>query len=265
MNPVQSLAEELAAAHANKQLVAPPTTRDGGLDLATAYAVEDELRRMRERQGHRAVGVKVGYANRAMWRALKLETLVWGHIYDDTVRYAAANQAAVAVDAMIAPKIEPEIIFKLRTPVPDGADGAAALAAVEWLALGFEIIDCVYPDWKITPIDFVASYGLHAGLLVGATRPTEPQDLDRLASFTVTLQKNGAAVAHGSGRNSLKSPALCLAELASAMSRAKTPLRGGDVISSGTLTESQFMSPGDSFTAVVDGINLPPLTAAVTG
>ena len=41
---------------------------------------------------------------------------------------------------------------------------AAVLDCVESIALGFEIIDCVYPDWKFTPIDFVASYGLHAGL-----------------------------------------------------------------------------------------------------
>ena len=37
-----------------------------------------------------------------------------------------------------------------------------------WKSLGFEIIDCVYQDWKFQPPDFVASYGLHAALIVGA-------------------------------------------------------------------------------------------------
>jgi hypothetical protein len=33
-----------------------------------------------------------GYANKAMWRALKLDTLVWAHMYDDTVRYATERR-----------------------------------------------------------------------------------------------------------------------------------------------------------------------------
>jgi 2-oxo-3-hexenedioate decarboxylase len=125
----------------------------------------------------------------------------------------------------------------------------------------------VYPDWKFTPIDFVASYGLHAGLIVGTPMSVASDDIpalvDQLASFTVTLQKNGAPVAQGSGRNSLKSPALCIAELSSAMAKAGTPLNAGEVISSGTLTEAQLMSPGDTYTAVVEGLGVGPLTLQV--
>ena len=41
---------------------------------------------------------------------------------------------------------------------------AAVLASVEWLALGFEIVDSVFADWKFQPADFVAAFGLHAAL-----------------------------------------------------------------------------------------------------
>ena len=88
-----ALARELAAARANKQLVTPPSSREGGLDLASAYAVERELVHLRQAEGHRTVGRKVGFANKAMWRVLKLDTLVWAHMYDDTVRHAAGNEA----------------------------------------------------------------------------------------------------------------------------------------------------------------------------
>ena len=47
--------------------------------------------------GRKTVGVKVGYANKAMWRVLKLDTLVWAHMYDDTVRYANANVATLSL------------------------------------------------------------------------------------------------------------------------------------------------------------------------
>lgn len=261
------LARELRDARAHRQTVTAPTTREGGLDLAAAYATERELVRMREASGRHTVGVKVGFANKAMWRALKLETLVWAHLYDDTVRYADDNAATVAIDTMFAPKIEPEIVFKLRGPIAAAADAAAVLASVEWLALGFEIIDCVYPDWKFTPADFVASYGLHAGLIVGAPLPVTAGNVsslvDQLAGFTVALQKNRETVAQGGGKNSLKSPALCLGELSAAMIRAGASLGAGDVISSGTLTDAQPIAPGETFTAVVDGLSVPPLTVTI--
>jgi 2-oxo-3-hexenedioate decarboxylase len=259
-----TLARELRDAVAGRRAVTAPTMRDGGLDLATAYATERELVRLRQADGRRTVGVKVGFANKAMWRVLKLDTLVWAHMYDDTVRHAVNNEATLSLGERYAPKLEPEIVFKLRAPVAAGADAAGVLASVEWLALGFEIIDCVYPDWKFTPIDFVASYGLHAGLIVGEPLAVAPGDIpalvDQLAGFTVALQKNGDTVAQGSGKNSLKSPALCLAELSAAMEKAGTPLGAGDLISSGTLTEAQPMAAGETYTAVVDGLSVPPLT-----
>jgi 2-keto-4-pentenoate hydratase len=72
--------------------------------------------------------------------------------------------------------------------------------------------------------------------------------------------------AEGSGKNSLRSPALCLAELASAMSRQPgTDLLGaGDFVSSGTLTESQPLAAGETWRAEVEGIDLQPLTLSVT-
>lgn len=265
----RALAQELARAYATKTLVPPPSSRDGGLDLATAHAVERELVHLRQAQGHRTAGVKVGFANKAMWRVLKLDTLVWAHMYDDTVRFAGTNDATVSIARMVQPKIEPEIVFRLRSEVPAGADAAIALGAVEWLAIGFEIIDCVYPDWKFTPVDFVASYGLHAALIAGAPLHVAGLDIpllvEQLASFNVTLQKNGEPVAEGTGKNSLKNPALCLAELSSAMTRAGTPLAAGAVVSSGTLTEAQLISPGETYAAVVEGLPVGPLTLHITG
>ena len=244
-----------------------PSERDPGFDLASAYTVESELVRMRRASGHATVGRKVGFANRAMWRVLKLDTLVWAHMYDDTVRYADGNAAMFSLAGTISPRIEPEIVFKMKAaPAAGSTDAAAALDAVEWLALGFEIIDCPYAEWKYQPADFVAAYGLHAALIVGETRPVTGQAIselvEQLASFKVGLSREGQLIAEGSGRNSLRSPALCLAELASAMAKQDggEPLAAGALVSSGTLTESTPIEAGATWTASVEGIDLPTLT-----
>ena len=265
---VRALAEELQQAYATKQILPVPfSTRESGFDLAAAYAVEGELTRRRRAAGRTTVGRKVGYANKALWRALKLETLVWAHMYDDTVTMAPENTATVSLGKMCSPKIEVEIVFKLRHPVDTAnLDPAAILASVEWLALGFEIVDSVFAEWKFQPADFVAAFGLHAALVVGEPRPVGadliPSLVEQLPQCPLRLFKNGELVAQGSGRNSLRSPALCLGELASAIARraGDEPLAAGELVSTGTLTEPQPILPGERWTASVDGIGLPDLT-----
>ncbi len=262
-----TLAHELNAAYSNKTIVPAPSSRDGGIDLNTAYATEAAIAAARRAAGHQTVGWKVGYANKAMWRALKLETLVWAHLYDDTVRYADWNDGKLSIASMIAPKIEPEIVFKL-SKTPESSDPVAVLEATEWYALGFEIIDCVFPDWKFQPADFVASRGLHSALVVGEPVYVEPEDIaglvNDMAAFTLRLLKNNEMVEEGAAKNALKSPLLCVAELGEALKRrGGETLRPGDVISTGTLTTSLPMTAGDVWIASLYGIPPSSLTLRV--
>jgi 2-oxo-3-hexenedioate decarboxylase len=263
----KTLAQELTDAYARRERVDAPSSRDKGFDLAAAYAVEAELARLGRGAGRTTVGRKVGFANKAMWRVLKLETLVWAHLYDDTVQYAKDGASRLSVARMYSPKIEPEIVFKLKRPLASvDLEPAAVLEAVEWLALGFEIIDCVFPDWKFQPADFVAAFGLHAALVVGEPRAVEPAMIpalvERLPRFKVRLMKNGALVEEGSGKSALRSPALCLGELAGAITHqaGAEPLAAGELISSGTLTSSYPIAPGETWRAEVEGIDLSSVT-----
>ncbi|MFZ3266880.1 MAG: fumarylacetoacetate hydrolase family protein [Terriglobales bacterium] len=266
-NDIESLAHELLSAAETGQVISVPPSSRPGFDLNTAYTVEATLKRIRESTGHRAVGRKVGYANKAMWRVLKLETLVWAHMYDDTVHHNEHNTATLTLPHSRSLKIEPEIVFGLKQPIASaGLDAAAALECVDWLAFGFEIIDCPFPGWQFQPSDFVASYGLHAALVIGEKTHLHaeliPKLVEELPRFTVRMSKNGEFVEEGSGKNSLRSPALCLAELGAAILRRfpDQPLSAGEIISSGTLTGGHPTGGGDRWTAEVEGLALPPLT-----
>jgi len=267
----EALARELSAASETGQMVSVPPSSRPGFDLNTAYEVEAALVRFREAGGHRAVGRKVGYANKAMWRVLKLETLVWAHMYEDTVHYNDSNSATLNLPHRRSLKIEPEIVFGLKQPITaDGLDATAALESTQWLALGFEIIDCPFPEWKFQPSDFVASFGLHAALVIGGRVQVQPDLIttlvDELPRFKVRMSKDGEFVEEGSGRNSLKSPALCLAELGAAIARRfpTQPLSAGEIVSSGTLTAGHPADKGDVWTADVEGLPLAPLTVRLT-
>jgi 2-oxo-3-hexenedioate decarboxylase len=119
-------------------------------------------------------------------------------------------------------------------------------------------------------VDFVAAYGFHAALVVGTPIPIDggmiPSVTEALSRFTVRLLRNGERAEEGAGRNVLRSPALCLAELASAVAGrpGAAPLSAGEVISTGTLTTSRAIAASETWTAEVEGIDLPPLSVRVT-
>jgi 2-keto-4-pentenoate hydratase len=268
---VTSLAREMLDAYTSgSRIPVAPSARDGGLDLDTGYAVEAEIARTRAAAGHKTVGRKIGLANRAVWQAMKLRTLVWGSMYDDTVHNAPSGRATLSVARMRAPRVEPEIVVKLKAAPKPGAGPADMLEAVEWMALGFEFVDCPFPDWKFQPGDFLASLALHAALVVGQPRPIQRAEIstlvDHMASFTSRLSKNGTVVEEGGGKNVLGSPALCLAEFASAvpMQSGAQPLYAGELLSTGSTTPAPPVAAGERWTMEVDRLELSPLSVDLT-
>lgn len=264
---IDAIAQQLNGAYEQGTFLPAAPSSHAGFDLDVAYAVEARLKEIRASGGRKSTGRKVGYANKAMWRIFKLDALVWAHMYDDTVHDAENNEATLRLPHARSLKIEPEIVFGMKTQIaPGGSNANSALAAVDWIAMGFEIIDCPFPDWQFQPSDFVASFGLHAALVIGQRLSVGPDNVGALAEqlrhFKVRMLKNGELIEEGAGRNSLKSPALCLAELSSAISKRfpEDPLRGGEIVSSGTLTAGHPLEIGDRWKAETEGIPLPSLT-----
>ena len=73
------------------------------------------------------------------------------------------------------PRIEPEIMFGLgAAPAPTMSDGAL-VDCVEWIALGYEIVQSIFPDWKFEAADTVAANGLHGALLIGTRHAIAPR------------------------------------------------------------------------------------------
>jgi 2-keto-4-pentenoate hydratase len=85
--------------------------------------------------------------------------------------------------------------------------------------------------------------------------------------FTVALSKTGERGGDGRARNARRRPALCVGALAVALAPrlGAERLRAGELVSSGTLTESKPILTGEIWTAAVEGIGLPALTLQVGG
>ena len=227
--------------------------------------MEAELARRRRALGHAIVGREVAFANPAVWPKLNLQTVAWGSMYDDTVQ--SANEVDVTpVSFTYAPKLEPEVVFKLKRPLTGNpADPVAVLNATEWISLGYEIVDCPFPEWQFQPADLVAAFGFHSGLVLGQPTMVNAANASRLATqlaeFKLKLFKNETFIEEGGGKNVMRNPALCVGELAAAIARSPgaEPLRPGELVSTGALTTPMLIAPGETWRAEAEGIDLAPL------
>jgi 2-oxo-3-hexenedioate decarboxylase len=125
-------------------------------------------------------------------------------------------------------------------------------AAVDEVALAFEIVDCHYPGWGCIPADIVADHGFHAGLVVGRPVAVTEDEVVALGDIDVVLDCDGERVAGGSGHDVLGGPADALVELLA--SPFATGLEPGDLVSTGALTRgSHPVAPGQHWVASSSG------------
>ena len=113
--------------------------------------------------------------------------------------------------ALIQPRCEPEIVFVLGRDLA-GAHVTATdvLAATSGVAVGIEVLDSRYRDYRFTMADVVADNTSAGRFVVGTPVPAAGIDL-RLVG--VVLEKNGEVVATASGAASLGHPAAAVAWL----------------------------------------------------
>ena len=272
VNPVidhDAIAREIKEAQDRGGQVAPFTSRLPDLSLPDAYDVAQRVRSMREAEGARPVGRKIGFTNASLWPIYDVHMPIWGYVYDTTLTRFADGRASCSLRGLAEPRIEPEIVLGLRSPVGAGASVADVIAAVEWIACGFEIVQTQFPGWKFKVADTVIDNGLHGRLVMGPTVPLERLGADpaaALASFTVELSRDGAHVESGKGANVLGSPLNAMAHLGAVVAAqgSRAALAAGEVVTTGTLTLAHPVRAGETWSFSVAGLPLEGLAVALT-
>ncbi|MFQ5848681.1 MAG: 2-keto-4-pentenoate hydratase [Candidatus Methylomirabilales bacterium] len=263
---LDQLAADLLQARDAARLTMLPSRREVGFDLDKGYQVGHVLHERLMERGYRSVGRKLAFTNPATWEEFNVDTPIWAHMYAQTVRFADRGSFRLSLGGMAAPRIEPEVVLNLRRPVPAGNPSAEELAGcLDWVAIGFEIVDCHYPDWRFTAADTVADFGVHAALVVAPPwrldRDDPRQVAAQLQKLRVTLCRGTEIVAVGEGRNALGSPLLALGHLARVIVGQSwaPPLTPGEIITTGTLTPLPPVSSGERWSVDVAGAPIAPL------
>jgi 2-oxo-3-hexenedioate decarboxylase len=255
-----TIAAEAFAALGSGRQISSFSSRYPSFALDDAYRVNDLVRQLREARGETAIGRKIGFTNRIIWDEYDVHAPIWSYIYDRTVRDLAGVES-LSLAQFSEPRIEPEIVFGLAAAPAAGMDEASLLSCIDWVALSYEIVQSIFPDWKFSAADTVAAYGLHGALLIGPRRAVgsrAAQWLRTLSRFEIDLLCDGHIMDHGRAANVLDGPLSALRYLVDLLARdpANPPLAAGEIVTTGTLTRALPIAPGETWCTALSGIAL---------
>lgn len=225
--------------------------------LDAAYQAALAMRALREARGERPGGFKIGFTNRTIWERYAVYAPIWGTVWNTTLKHAPGGEAQLALDRLCQPRLEPELVFGLRSAPPREPSLEQLFDAIEWLATGFEVVQSHAADWRFTAPETAADGALHARLFVGPPQPVRAlaasgAELDeRLAALSVRLLRDGTEVDRGEGRHVLDGPLHALQHFALELQRCPgaPALQAGDVITTGTWTDAWPLQSGQQWRA----------------
>lgn len=213
------------------------------LDVDTAYAIQDEALRQRRARGETLVGLKLGLTSRAKQERMGIDAPLLAWLTD-----AMVLPAGVPVPRLIHPRAEPELVFVMRDRLAGpGVTAATALAAVDRVYGGIEIIDSRYTDYRFTLPDAVADNGSSAYFSVGPVG-LPPASLD-LSLEAALLEVDGQIVDTATGAAVQGHPAEALALAANALGARGLAVEPGWIVLTGGMTDAVPLRRGSRVAA----------------
>jgi len=239
---VDAVATALLAREDGRYDGPPITDSFPAMDLATAYAVQDETLRRRLARGEQLIGVKLGLTSRAKQRRMGIEVPLVAWLTDAMVLPAGDP---VPQDRLIHPRIEPELVFVMgeRLAGP-GVSAARAMAAVSAVLGGAEVIDSRYTDFRFTLPDVVAD-NASSGAYVTGPVTRDPQGLD-LAMEAVLVEVDGEIVDSATGAAVQGHPGEALALAVQELAGRGLAIEPGWIVLTGGMTDAVLAPPGSA-------------------
>ena len=230
-------------------------------DVSLAYQTALQVRQLRVQRGEQPRGFKIGFTNRSIWERYQVFEPIWGTVWNTTLTHAdAQGEGWVDISHMSQPRLEPELVFGMRSTPPTELNAQSLFESIEWMACGFEIVQSHAADWRFKVADTVTDSGLHAHLLVG--KPLAIRDVAAdgaalhtlLSGMSLQLMHEGKTVETGYASNVLDSPLMALLYFLKALRQCPgaPDVQAGDVITTGTWTDAWPLKVGQEWESRYD-------------
>jgi len=221
------------------------------MTIEDGYAIQAAWIKLKEAEGRKVIGRKVGLTSRAMQEAMKIDEPDFGTLLDDML---FENGATIPANDFIDPRIEVELTFVLKEDLfGENLSVEDVLKATDYIVPSMELIAArshrVDPETGYTRkvYDTISDNAANAGIIVG-DRKVMPSEVD-LRWAGAILYRNGIVEETGLGAGILDHPARGIIWLAKRFAPHGIKLDAGQYIMSGSFTRPIIARAGDYFKA----------------
>lgn len=247
---LEQAASTLVRDHAEKRNITPFARDWGAVDLVGAYAIQMAfVERMLATHGPR-VGYKIGLTSARMQKMCSIDHPVAGVVLQSRLQPSGVR---LRLGDLVHLGIEFEICVRLGRSLPpreNPYDMREISEAVDAVCPAFEVIDDRRSAYPLDLFSLVADNAWNEGIVQGEYRASWPD----LAAAHGTVERNGATIDEGYGRDVLGHPFEPLRWLANHLREQGHTLHAGEIVSTGSLVTTRFPAAGETYRFTVDGI-----------
>ena len=239
---VVAIADELAAAEANRTMIERLTLRYPEMTVEDSYAVQNEWRRRAQEAGRRLVGRKIGLTSKVMQEATGITEPDYGAIFADQVH---ENGSVIEHGQYSNVRIEVELAFVLRDELRGpNVSIFDVLRATEYVVPALEILSSRVQMEGRTIVDTISDNAALGGMVYGGN-PVAPDAVD-LRWVSALLYRNETLEDTGVAAAVLNHPANGVAWLANKLAAHGDALEAGSIVLAGSFTKPMWVHPGDT-------------------
>lgn len=249
---IHQRAAELIEAHATRQPFRPFTGSAALPSLRAAYAVQRcYITRLATQLGSSIAGYKIGLTSPRMQAMCGIDSPIAGRVLAhrllaDGATLRRADYGRLGIEFEIGVQLARDLPATLA---PHNYESVAlAVAAV---APAVEVVDDRAAEYQgLDMCSLVADNAWNAGVILGAWQTPWPD----LAALLGIVERNGAELDRGYGRDVLGHPLHALTWLANHLAESGEGLRAGDVVATGSIVPTRFPAGAEHYRYSLQGL-----------
>ncbi|MEM7017308.1 MAG: hypothetical protein AAF512_08205 [Pseudomonadota bacterium] len=216
------------------------------LNEAQAYAIQDEVCRLREQRGEKIIGYKVGCTSLTIQQQLGITQPVFARLFEHE---CWSSGAQLPLNRFSNFAIEGELAVRLasRPPQPNASD-AGIFDAIESVFAVIELHHFTIRRASISTEEFVANNAIHAGFV----KASAAAPIKSIESATLQIVINGEEVASLFSSELLQIVVSSTRWLASTLEDNERGLQPGDILLCGSVAPLFPVAEGGHISVTTD-------------
>jgi len=221
-----------------------------------AYAIQEAGIGMRERDGEKLIGIKMGLTSEAKRKQMDLDSPLYGELTD---KMQIPNGGNYNLSPQIHPKIEPEVAFLIGNELKGNVSREDVLAATTEIYPCMEILDSRYKQFKYFSMEDVISDNSSSSHFVLGPGLKDFRHLD-LANLNLEMKVNGEVVQSGNTSAISGDPVVSVIQLCELLMERKRCIPAGTIVLAGAATIAVQLEEGMTVELEMEGLEKTSVT-----